>query len=210
MLRFCGGVNGLNHSSPWSASGQSLTPSQKSSHPHLLTYSTLQRLMPIGNLYALSSSCQSWFTFSGVMEWVLKVCLWKAVFSHLILSSTTFVTISYPSAHFTLLTCSLINPVDPIALCFTIAPRGAHQFKVLKHLNKVLLCVCTLTLRSIFYFPGGTFQALSAGDGCGFLYGSVRLSRDNWPGHVFPTYKISNFSHICCQRHDLQNHCEKQ
>lgn len=33
MLRFCSGVNGLNHSSPWCAWGQSLSPSQKGLHP---------------------------------------------------------------------------------------------------------------------------------------------------------------------------------
>ncbi|TNN78320.1 hypothetical protein EYF80_011560 [Liparis tanakae] len=37
-------------------------------HPHLLTYSTLKRLTPIGNLYALSSSCHCGFKFSGVMD----------------------------------------------------------------------------------------------------------------------------------------------
>lgn len=36
MLRFCSGVNGLNHSSPWSASGQSLSPGHKAYIPTFL------------------------------------------------------------------------------------------------------------------------------------------------------------------------------
>lgn len=80
VLRFCSGVNGLNHSSPWRASGQSLSPSQKAYIPTFSPTALSNCLIPIGNLYALSSSCHSWFTFGGLMELLLKVRLWKAIF----------------------------------------------------------------------------------------------------------------------------------
>lgn len=41
MLRFCSGVNGLNHSSPWSASGQCFSPSKLTSPPSYLQHSPI-------------------------------------------------------------------------------------------------------------------------------------------------------------------------
>lgn len=59
----------------------------------------------IGNLYALSSSCQSWLTFSAVMEWVLKVLSLKSRLPHLILfTHTASVTILHSLSLLCLLT----------------------------------------------------------------------------------------------------------